>query len=82
MEKEVGKITHWYDKIGVAVIDLKGALKMGDRVKIKKGEDEFEETISSMQVDHKDIEEAKKGKEIGIEIDQKVRDGDEVFIVT
>ncbi|KKQ00904.1 MAG: hypothetical protein UW15_C0038G0003 [Parcubacteria group bacterium GW2011_GWC1_44_10] len=79
MEKEVGKITHWYDKIGVAVIDLKGALKMGDRVKIKKGEDEFEETISSMQVDHKEVSSAKKGDEVAVKLSQKAKEGAAIY---
>jgi hypothetical protein len=34
-----------------------------------------------MQYDHKDIESAKKNQEVGIKIDQKAREGDEVFLV-
>jgi len=75
MEKEVGKITHWYDKLGVAVLNLESALKVGDKVKVKKGEEEFEETISSMQVDHKDVSSAKKGDEVAVKFSQKAREG-------
>ena len=60
MEKEIGVITHWYDKINVAVIKLNDSLKKGDKVKIKKGDTEFEEVINSIQIDHKEVDSAKK----------------------
>ncbi|OGF61937.1 hypothetical protein A2926_00435 [Candidatus Giovannonibacteria bacterium RIFCSPLOWO2_01_FULL_44_40] len=81
MEKEVGKITHWYDKIGVAVLDLSATLKAGDRVKVKKGEEEFEETISSMQVDHKEVSSAKKGDEVAVKLSQKAKEGAVIYKV-
>lgn len=81
MEKEVGKVTHWYDKAGVAVLSLEGALKVGDKVKVKKGEAEFEETISSMQVDHKDVSSAQKGDEVAVKFSQKAREGAVIYQV-
>ena len=75
MEKEIGKVTHWYDKAGVAVLDLSSPLKVGDSVKVKKGEEEFEETVSSMQVDHKDVSSAKKGDEVAVKFSQKAKEG-------
>jgi U32 family peptidase len=74
-EKEIGKVVHWYDKIGVAVIKLDGGLKIGDKVKVSRGETEFEEDISSMQLDHKPIEAGKKGQEIAIKFSQPAKDG-------
>jgi len=78
MEKEIGKVTHWYDKIGVAVIKLGGVLKKGDRIKIQSGDEEFEETISSMQIDHKDVDQAKKGDEAAVKLSQKAKEGSAV----
>ncbi len=79
MEKEVGKVTHWYDKAGVAVLDLGSALKVGDHVKVKKGEEEFEETISSMQIDHKNVASAKKGDEAAVKFSQKAKEGAVIY---
>lgn len=80
MEKPVGKVTHWYDKIGVAVVKLSGTLSVGDRVKIKKGDTEFEGTISSMQLDHEEIKSGKKGKEVAIKVaGGEAKDGSLVF---
>ena len=82
MEKEIGKVTHWYDKISVAVIKLTSALKTGDTVKVKHGEDEFEEAVSSMQIDHKGVESAGKGDEVAVKFSREARDGSVVSKVS
>jgi len=81
-EKLVGKITHYFPKVGVAVVKLEDNLKVGDRIRLKKGEKEFEQTVESMQVEHKNIREAKKGEEIGLKVDQKVKQGWEIYRLT
>ena len=74
-EKEVGKVTHWYDKIGVAVVKLSGILKVGDQIKIKRGDIESEDTVASMQIDHADVKSGKKGDEVAIKLNQKAKEG-------
>jgi len=81
MEKEIGVITHWFDKINVAVIKLKGSVKNGDTIKIKKGDTEFEETIDSMQIDHKNVSSAKKGEEVAIKLSEKTKEGAIIYSV-
>ena len=78
----VGKITHYYDKIGVAVIELEGALSDGDTIRISGHGNEFTQPVASMQVEHENIKKAKKGDAIGLKVDQPVKDGDEVFRVS
>ena len=80
MAKKIGTVTHWYDKIGVAVIKLTGPLSKGDRIKIKKGDEEFEETVSSLQIDHADADKAKKGAEAAVKLSQKAKEGAQVFL--
>ena len=78
-KKAIGKVTHYFDKIGVAVIELSGALKKGDKIEIGKNEeDAFQQEVSSMQVDHKPVEKAKKGDAIGMKVDNPVKEGAEV----
>ncbi|HRY31256.1 MAG TPA: hypothetical protein P5328_02605 [Candidatus Paceibacterota bacterium] len=72
---KIGEITHWYDQIGVAVIKLLKPLSVGDKIKVKHGEVEFEEVVGSMQLDHEDIKSAKKGQEIAIKLSQKAKAG-------
>lgn len=77
----MGKITHWFDKINVAVIKLDGKLSKGDKIKIKRGDEEIEEVIESMQIDHKDVDSAKKRDDVAIKLTQKTKEGASVFLV-
>lgn len=75
----IGKVTHYFGNIGVAVIELKSELVMGDTVRIVGGETDFTQTVDSMEVEHEKINEAKKGDSVGIKVEQKVKDGYRVY---
>lgn len=77
--KEIGKITHYYSHLNVGIIDLSDSLKTGDKIKIKGHSTDIEQTVDSMQVDHQDVEEAKKGDVVGIKVSEHVREGDKVY---
>jgi putative protease len=78
-EKPIGEVKHYYGGIGVAVIKFNKAVKVGDRIRIKGATSDFEETLSSMQYEHKAIQSAKKGQEVGVKVSEKVREGDKVY---
>lgn len=79
-ELRVGKVTHYFDKIGVAVLSIEdSSLSIGDKIKIKTNKGDLEQTVQSIQVDHKEIESAETGDEVGLKVDGKVKPGDEVF---
>lgn len=79
-ETKIGEVTHYYDRIGVAVIELKLALRVGDTIKfVRGGEDLFEQTVTSIQKEHESVETAGKGDDIGLKVDQEVKDGAQVF---
>lgn len=75
----VGKIIHYYDKIGVAVIKLQKGLKIGDKVKFEKKDMSFEQVIESMQLEHEQVTSGKKGEEIAVKINQVAKDGVGVY---
>jgi len=79
--KLIGKITHYFGNIGVAVIELSDKLKVDDTVRIIGGEVDFEQEIGSMEVEHQKVKEGKKGDSVGFKVDQKVRDGYKVYKV-
>ena len=79
-DTKVGNVTHYYDKIGVAVVDILAPIKVGDKIKIT-GSTEFEQELTSMQIEHENIKKAKKGDQIGLKINQPVKDKDEIFKV-
>lgn len=79
-DMKVGKVTHYYDKIGVAIVELDADLGTGDKIKfVRGGDDLFEQGVTEMQMEHEKIESAKKGDVIGLKADQTVKEGAEVF---
>ena len=78
-EKEIGEISNFFEHVSAAAIKLKAPLKVGDTIHIKGGETDFEQTIESMQINREPIEKAKKGDEVGIKVEQKVRKGYKVY---
>lgn len=79
---KVGKVTHYYDKIGVTVVELTDSLSVGDEIRISGHGNEFTQKVASMQIEHENVETAKKGQAVGLKVDQKVKDGDEVFKIS
>jgi len=80
MPKPIGKITHYFSNIKVAVVKVLSPIKVGDNVRIVGGEKtDFDQKIKSMQIDLKPVKSAKKGKSVGIKIDKKARDGYKIY---
>ncbi len=80
--KPVGVVVHYYDHIKVGVIKLSASLKVGDEIRIMGGENtDFNQKVVSMQIEHKEMKEAKKGNTIGLKVKEKVRDGYKVYKV-
>ncbi len=76
---QIGEVSNYFEHVGVAAIKLNAGLKVGDKIRIKGGENDFEQDVGSMQIQHEKVEKAKKGDEIGIKIKEKVRKGYKVF---
>jgi len=77
--EKVGEITHYFTKISVAVVDVSGKMKVGDKIAIKGMTTNFEQTVDSMQIEGKNIEEANSGDDIGMKVKDRVRKGDIVY---
>ena len=77
--KLIGKISHYFSKIEVGVIDLDDKLKVGDAIRIVGGETDFNQIVESMEIDHQKVSEAKKGDSVGTKVSQKVREGYKVY---
>ena len=79
MENEIGEITNYFEHVGAAAIKLSKKLKLGEKIRVKGGETEFDQVVKSMQIDREDVKEGKVGDEIGILVSQKVRKGYKVY---
>lgn len=81
-DKKIGVVKHYFNKIGVAAIVFKSKLSVGDKVKFVKNKKElFQQEVTSIQKDHKNITTVKKGDDIGMKVDKPVGEGAEVFKV-
>ena len=80
-EKEIGRVSTYFSHVGVAAIKLSSGLKVGDKIRLKGHTTDFEEKVSSMQIENDSVKEAKKGDHIGIKVSEKVRPNDSVFLV-
>jgi len=74
----IGVITHYFPHVRAAVIKLKAPLSVGDTIKIKGHTTNFTQTIDSLQIDRAPINSAKKGQEIGLLVNSRVRQHDVV----
>lgn len=79
---QVGKVTHYYDKIGVAVAEVTGEIAVGDTIKISGHDTEFTQQVASLQIEHEQIQKATPGQTIGLKVDQPVKENYLVWKVT
>ncbi|KKQ24666.1 MAG: hypothetical protein US40_C0014G0026 [Candidatus Roizmanbacteria bacterium GW2011_GWC2_37_13] len=83
-DKKIGKVSHYYNHLGVAIIEVTAPFAVGDTLKFVRhgdGEELFQQAISSIQEEHKQIENAKKGQSVGVKVDKIVHENVEVFKV-
>ncbi len=74
--KKIGKVVHYFNDIGVAILKLSGSLAVGEKIRVVGGEDtDFTEQVKSMEFNHKKIKRAKKGQEVGVKVSKRAREG-------
>jgi putative protease len=78
-KKLIGKISHYYGKIGVAVVELTDRLSVGDRISIEGKATNLQQTVDSIEIEHEKIQTAKAGNAIGLKVSDRVREGDAVY---
>jgi translation initiation factor IF-2 len=82
MEEEIGRVTHYFPKIGVAVIEVTaGVLKVGETIHVKGHTSDFTQMVESLQQEHLSVPEIKTGVSAGMKVKEHVREGDRIFRV-
>ena len=79
--KPIGKVTHYFGEIKVGIVKFSKPTKVGASIRFLGATTDFEQAIQSLQYDHKAIATAPKGKEVGMKVKKRVREGDQVFLV-
>jgi putative protease len=77
--QEVGKVTHYFGKIGVAIVELSDGIKVGDKIKVEGKHTEFEQAVDSLEVEHKPVTEASRGDVVGMKVVERVSEGAKVY---
>ena len=80
--QEVGKVTHFFTRISVAVVELKAPISVGDRIVIKGPTTNLEQTVESMEIEHEEITRAEAGQSIGLKVNDRVRENDTVYKIS
>jgi len=78
-KKLIGKITHYFPKIGVAVVELRDDIRKGDKIRIEGATTSFEQQVESMEIENKRVETATMGQAIGLKVEERVRPNDSVY---
>jgi putative protease len=79
---EVGRVSHYFSKISVAVIELIAPLAVGDRILIKGSTTDLDQVVESMQIEHETVKNAESGQSIGLKAKGRVRENDTVYKIT
>ena len=80
-EKHVGTVTHYFPNPEVGVIKLTAKVEVGNVLRFQGHTTFFEQKITSMQIEHGPVESAKAKEEVAIKVDERVRPGDEVYLL-
>ena len=81
-ETLIGRVNHWFGRIGVIGVELTDKLAVGDRIHVLGHTTDFDQTVTSMQIMHQDVAEAGAGDDVGIKVTFRARIGDRVYKVT
>jgi putative protease len=79
---QIGQITHYFDHLGVAALDLTESLRVGDTIHILGHSTDFRQTVISLQIEHQPVDKANPGDDVGLKVIQKVHAHDKVFKLT
>jgi hypothetical protein len=78
-KKLAGKVTHYFNKIKVAVVKPAAPISLGNKIEFLGNKSNFSQKISSLQVNHVFVKKCKKGKLVGLKVQKRVRVGDLVY---
>jgi hypothetical protein len=81
-DNPIGKVTHYFDRIGVAVLQLTDTIRVGDMLHFLGHSTDFKQKVDSLQIEHKNVAEGKPGQDVALKVSEKVHPNDKVLKVT
>jgi putative protease len=77
--EKIGRITHFFPKIEVAIIELTTTVKNGENIVVRGSTTDIEQTIESMEVNHNKISTAAAGQLVGLKVLGQAKENDIVY---
>ena len=77
--REVGRVSHFFGRINVAIIEVTDTISVGDQILIKGPITDIEQAVNSMEIEHAKVEQATAGQSIGMKVNDHVRANDTVY---
>ena len=78
-ETLIGEVTHYFNKIGVAVLNLSEKIQVGDEIHLFGYTTDFYQEVTSLQIEHQAVEKALPGDDVAMKVIERVRHTDKVF---
>ena len=75
----IGEVTHYFNKISVAVLNLSGEIVVGDKIHVTGYTTDFYQEVTSLQIEHQVVDVAHPGDDVAMKVIERVRHGDQVF---
>jgi putative protease len=82
MENQIGQITHFYNRISVAVLSLTDSLELGDKIHILGHTTDLIQNVTSMEIDHKKVTSVGPGDDVAMKVNEPVRNGDAIYKIS
>ena len=79
-DKPVGEVTHYYGNLGVAIVKFNQDMPAGKNLTFQGVTTDFSQDVASLEFDHKKVDTAPRGQEVGMKVKDKVREGDKVYV--
>jgi translation elongation factor EF-1alpha len=79
MKIKIGRISHYYDRIGVAVLSLTGKLQLGDMVHITGHSTDITQKVVSLEIEHQKVSAVGPGDEVALKVNQPAKKGDAIY---
>ena len=77
--RKVGRVSHFFGRINVAILELTDTISVGDQIFIKGPTTDLEQTVDSMEIEHAKVQQAEAGQSIGMKVNTRVRQKDVVY---
>lgn len=82
MEQRIGKVTHYFARIGVAVLELEEGLQVGDTIHVRGHTTDFTQQVRSMEIEHRKMQSVGAGADVAVKVEERVREGDAIYKAT